>query len=539
MLARQLVLRLPQIHRRVAFLLVEVEQLLRQAETHAQPLKLTALAHAYVESLRLPVAQTHQQRREMLPRLRLRVQALRRLLLERFLLLARPLHAALEVVLQLLQRAAAVAHTLHVGMCRDAHDARAAQLREVAVEELLRDDPGNHVTGRARALAQLASHGLLADAALQTHLHHAVHVRQRLVLLHRPQQNEETVRRRVAEQLQVVGTVLVVAGDVERPHALQEGLAELVVAEERVAVDREQLALVGVRRSRHQSVRRRRTVQTQERIQPLLHGIARRVPNRLLQLDLLQQLPRYASPPGRKPTAGVLLAQLVEQLQRERAAGALVAGDGGGEHDDVRPQQRLRQRQGNGGRLVHEQQLRLRELRRLGRRDVLDGLSVRLEHVHAQRHVLLARRVNHLVVLVVLRLTPHASPTRYFSAFRPRTQKSKAVCRFSGDGAVTKIDEYPNAIAPAIVRPSDADLPYVSSSRQDYAAARRRQRERGLQRLLRQHVQQAVDGRRLVHRATFPRETAQYLRVRQRRRFRGSVLRLRVQLRVHRLQILR
>lgn len=50
----------------------------------------------------------------------------------------------------------------------------------------------------------------------------------------------------------------------------------------------------------------------------------------------------------------------------------------------------------------------------------------------------------------------------YLRAFKPLIQNSKAVCRFSGEGAVTNIEEYPKPIAPAIVRPREADLPYIS-----------------------------------------------------------------------------
>ena len=47
----------------------------------------------------------------------------------------------------------------------------------------------------------------------------------------------------------------------------------------------------------------------------------------------------------------------------------------------------------------------------------------------------------------------------YFNAFKPSVINSNTVFKFSADGAVTNIFEYPYAIAPARQRPIAADLP--------------------------------------------------------------------------------
>ena len=52
------------------------------------------------------------------------------------------------------------------------------------------------------------------------------------------------------------------------------------------------------------------------------------------------------------------------------------------------------------------------------------------------------------------------SPTLYFNTFNPFTKNSNTVCKFSTDGAVTNMLEYPKPTAPANVNPSAADLPY-------------------------------------------------------------------------------
>lgn len=63
---------------------------------------------------------------------------------------------------------------------------------------------------------------------------------------------------RIGHELEVVGRVLVVAGDIERHHPLEKELARLVVGEESVTVHVVQLALGRVRepgpmRERHVS----------------------------------------------------------------------------------------------------------------------------------------------------------------------------------------------------------------------------------------------------------------------------------------------
>ena len=93
----------------------------------------------------------------------------------------------------------------------------------------------------------------------------------------------------VGEQLEIVRRVFVVRSDVERPDALEEGLGELVIAEERVAIHVVELAIVGVRRAGEKPVRRGRAVQAEERIQPAFHGIVRRVADRFGQFDLAKR----------------------------------------------------------------------------------------------------------------------------------------------------------------------------------------------------------------------------------------------------------
>lgn len=326
-------------------------------------------------------------------------------LLLALLRIARELDLSLEVLPQQLQRAAPVAHSLHVGVRRDPHDPRARQLREIAVQELPRDDPRDEIAGGARALLQLALDGGAGDGPLEADLRDAVDVGERPVLLRR-EEDEEHVRGRVGEQLEVVGGVLVVRGDVERPDAVEKGLGELVVAEEGVAVDEEELAGVGVRRSGEQPIGRRGAVEAEERVQPALHGVVLRVANGLRQLDLAEGFPRYASATPGEATSRVLPAQLVDELERERAAGALIAGHRAAQEDHEGAQQLLHEGQRDGGGLVDDAELRLRDARRLAGVHELHHLPVRLEDVHAhhQMRLRLARRVDHLEVRVLREL---------------------------------------------------------------------------------------------------------------------------------------
>ena len=119
----------------------------------------------------------------------LRQRHLLRLLLL-FFLLAAEFDLALEELLQQLQCPSAISHSLHVGVCGDAHDARARQLREVAVQELLRHRPGDQIARRAVAFGQFLADRFLLDLTLEAHLNHAQHVRQGHTLLLRTQQHE-------------------------------------------------------------------------------------------------------------------------------------------------------------------------------------------------------------------------------------------------------------------------------------------------------------------------------------------------------------
>ena len=87
----------------------------------------------------------------------------------------------------------------------------------------------------------------------------------------------------------------------------------------------------------------------------------------------------------------VLLAQAVEELEREAAACAFVAVHGRGEHDHVGTQHLLHKRDGDGCGLVNDEQLRLRQLPVVLRLNVLDRLTVVLEDVDSHDGVVEVR----------------------------------------------------------------------------------------------------------------------------------------------------
>ena len=304
MLAGQFVGGLAKIHRREAFLLVEIEQLLGQAEAHAQPLRIKTWKQGNVEALGPPIGERDEERRKMFPRfcdlverpivhlVNLVIFAVIFAVIVFVFVVSGELDLAFEVLSQQLQCASSIAHSLHVGMRRNPHNPRARQLREVAVQELPRDDPRDQIARRPRALLQLALDGFAGDISLQADLGDAVDVGERAVLP-RGEQDEEHVSGRVGEELEIVGRVLVVGGDVERPDALEKSRGERVVAEERVAVHEVELAVVGVRRAGEQAVRRGGAVQAEEGVQPALHRVVRRVADGLRQLDLAKRFSRY------------------------------------------------------------------------------------------------------------------------------------------------------------------------------------------------------------------------------------------------------
>ena len=70
-LACEVVWRLAKVHGRIALLLVEVEELLCQAEADTNPLHLTPRPLPHMQPLTLAVIQTHQQRWQVLARFHL------------------------------------------------------------------------------------------------------------------------------------------------------------------------------------------------------------------------------------------------------------------------------------------------------------------------------------------------------------------------------------------------------------------------------------------------------------------------------------
>ena len=129
-------------------------------------------------------------------------------------------------------------------MCCDTDNPRTRKERELALLELLGDQPGDHITARAVSPAQAFHNRRLAYLALESDLQDNQRFGEmRLVVLNGRQEDKEVMCGRIGEELKVVRLVLVVTGDVQRHHALQEDLRRRVVAEQRVAGDVEQLAL--------------------------------------------------------------------------------------------------------------------------------------------------------------------------------------------------------------------------------------------------------------------------------------------------------
>ena len=392
-LARDVVRRLAHVAGPHAELAPELEEALREPEGRADPL----------ERRRGLGAHGRQQRRQLRPRLQLllpealhprdlapvvvrlvvvrRVVVLRRRRLVVLLVVVVVLHALVEVALEVLdqvrERLGAVAHALRVGMRRDAHDARARQLREARVAELLGQRPGHEVARRALAARERAPDDVRGDEPLERDLDDDEHVRQRprrRGLVDGAQEHVEPVRRRVAQQLQVVGLVLVVRRGVERHDALEEPLAERVVGEERVAVDLVEPAGRGRRQAPAQrEAAALRRVEAERAVEPGLDVVARRVADRRLERELPQGLGaagvaralggggglgparlvelevallrvRDAPHAVRRVRRGlgdraarVLRAELGDELELERAARALVARHRRREEDDVGP----------------------------------------------------------------------------------------------------------------------------------------------------------------------------------------------------------
>eukprot|EP00754_Rhynchopus_humris_P048103 Rhum_TRINITY_DN7579_c0_g1::Rhum_TRINITY_DN7579_c0_g1_i1::g.23620::m.23620 len=379
-LAGEVVLALAQVHRlELALLEPVVEQLGGQAVAHTEVVAL----------LRPAVRQPVQEVRQLLPRtdrevadgtvlVAAAVLGVAALVVALLAHLPQRAHLAVVVLRQQAHGAAAVLLAREVRDDGDADDPHAAQLGEGGLLEVLAERVRDEVAAGTRPLAEVRLELVAGDAALGAHLDDGVDVGHAALRALRVEQGEQVVRRCVGQQLKVVGLVLVVGGDVQGNHALQKRLGRRVVREQRVPLHVEQLQLVRVHRRRR--LRAGLGVQAQHLVQPRLDGVAAAVPDRLRQLHLLHD-PPLAVPAARGDAR--LLLQVGEQLQGEGTARALVAGDGGREEEQVGAHQRLHERQGDGGRLVDDDKLRLRELRGVCGQDVLDGLAVLAEDVDA------------------------------------------------------------------------------------------------------------------------------------------------------------
>mmetsp|Transcript_4402 Transcript_4402/g.7494 ORF Transcript_4402/g.7494 Transcript_4402/m.7494 type:complete len:595 (-) Transcript_4402:853-2637(-) len=320
-------------------------------------------------------------------------------------------HLALVVVHQQLEGAGAVSGALHPRVCGDAHNPEAAERGELSVLVLLADGPWDEVALRRVALGEGRLGRLLRDSPLQRHLNDAENLGELVGgLVDGCEEHKEAVGGRVAHQLQVVGRVLVVRGHVQRHHALKEELGGLVVGEQGVAIDGEELALRRVREGLGHRGHVLRRVQAQQPVEPLLDGIVGCVADGLGQLHLLEQAPAWRLAGGGAELS-TLLAQLLDEFEGQRAAGALVAVDGGAQEDQVRAQQLLHQRKRDRSRLVYHEQLRLRDALVVLRLHVLDGLAMVPEHIHAhnrlsERGIVGLHQVVVDVLLVVQRVQP-------------------------------------------------------------------------------------------------------------------------------------
>lgn len=261
-------------------------------------------------------------------------------------------------------------------MCRDANDSGTREQRKLALLELLRDEPRDHIATGPVPAAQALHDRLPADVPLERDLQHHKRLRQRaLVVLYRGQEHKQVVRGRVREQLQVVRLVLIMARHVQRHHALQEHLARRVEAEQRVARHVEQLALRGVRRAVRAAPRHQRRVQAEQAVEPPLDLVARRVPDWRLQLDLAQRacLGRgfrerllggagggrlfYLSGGVFCEGGACAFAQLLNELERERPAGTFVSVDGRGHEDEVWANKVPHEGKRNGGSFINDHKL--------------------------------------------------------------------------------------------------------------------------------------------------------------------------------------
>ncbi|EEQ41504.1 hypothetical protein CLUG_05633 [Clavispora lusitaniae ATCC 42720] len=362
--------RLAQVHRHEAGTLPETVQQRRQAVRHAH----------VVQVARRRLRESQEQRRQR------RGVAQADLVLERgarklgvgdtgnglfhHVVLRDVGELALEVVLQQRERSRAVAHSSIVRVCGYANHTGAAQRRKLVVSESSRHEPRNQVAASALSSRQSRPHALLRDSALQGQSHHAERVGNAAVAsLSRRQEHVESVRRRVAHQSEVVGRVLVVRRHVERHHAVQKRLRHRVVREQRVSVHTEERALVRVRCSSRSFGHT--GVETQELVEPLLHRVARRVPDGLVEHHFTERSARVGGVGSRR-----FFPQSSDQLQRQRAAGAFVAVDGGRHEHEVGPQETAHDGERNRRGLVHNDKLRSAQKVVVGWGNVSHGSAV-------------------------------------------------------------------------------------------------------------------------------------------------------------------
>eukprot|EP00982_Pelagococcus_subviridis_P004779 29339-Pelagococcus_subviridis.AAC.6 len=200
--ARDLALRLSQIHRLVPRLAPEIVQALCYTKRGADPVHL----------LRLFLPQGRQQRRQRAARLEHFFQqpALLPRHVARASRLVRRQLVRLEEIRELpfvervqkRERAAAVPLPRKVRVRRDAHDPRAVERRKFRVLKLRRHRPRHKVSLRRVTGRERRGRGRARDGALERDLHDAQYLRQRVRVLHdRGEQHEQPVRGRVRHEL--------------------------------------------------------------------------------------------------------------------------------------------------------------------------------------------------------------------------------------------------------------------------------------------------------------------------------------------------
>ncbi|CRK36922.1 hypothetical protein BN1708_007250 [Verticillium longisporum] len=383
-LASQVVGRLSQVHGREGRPLPELVQLLGEAVADAN----------VVEQLGLLFGELGEQGRHLVDVANLNVVLEEVRVLELLVrdasdgvlhdnvLLVQARELALVEVCEELQRLGTVAHAHVLGVRGNAHNAGSGQRGKVLILELLADQPGDEITRRPLAPAQRVEDALPADLTLERHLDDTQGLRKALVFLRNGRHEDvELVRRGVAHQLQIVGRVLVVAGDVQRDHLLQELFGNGVEGEEGIAVDLEELALRRVRAALAADLGPGQgRVQAEEGVEPLLDGVALGVTNRLRECDLAQ---RAASLETRRLLLGSAARGTVSdggvavgRRAWPRLLTTLVTVDGGGHKDEVGTHELADEGQRNGGGLIDDDQLGLAKNVSVLRPDVLDGLAV-------------------------------------------------------------------------------------------------------------------------------------------------------------------